>query len=351
MNSKTCGICICEILDEKTYSCSKNHHICGTCMDRYIEQSSDNLVILDYWKSHSNLKCFECGGHFNDEIMIESGNLNYVKFSRNIIKTITTLDIQSASMKKEEENYLVVIKNEIREELSKCISCPYCNTVFVDFSGCMALTCENCGKQICGVCCKKHPTLIDSHDMVTSHISKYTDEFKRKYGFHSVYFISDIGWELWKDKLKTDTIITYLSKLRIEIVWSSINEILTMLRTEELLSIEGINNVRLSVYSGGLSLENRGVHLLRIPIVFWTLYSYKKDCKFEDAMKRYSLSIDEKIMIGNIIKRRIISKYRHFETIKYKVPGEPYEAINYPIEMASTIYEIIEEWGRSRAIW
>jgi hypothetical protein len=320
-------------------------------MDRYIEQASDNLTVLNYWKLHSNLKCFECDSYFDDDKIIKSGNSKYIKFSRNVIKSITSLEIQSTSMKKEQENYVSVIKNEIREELTKCISCPHCYTAFVDFQGCLALHCSNCKKGFCGICCKKHISHIDNHDMVRSHTSSFSPEFKRKYKFTDSYFISESGWLLWKDKLKTEAVIAYLSKIRTEIIWSSINEILFMLKTEELLSSEGINNIKIAVYSGGLTFGEQNIHLVRIPIVFWTIYSYKKDRKFEEVVATYKISTDEKIKIGMILKNKILAKYPHFETIKHKVPGEVYEAINYPIEMSPLIFEVIEEWGRTMHIW
>jgi hypothetical protein len=354
---KTCCICICNILDNKLYTCSPNeHYICFSCMDRYIEQSHDNSVILDYWKLNSNLKCFACDGYFDDEKMIETGNFNYVKFTRNIIKTITTISIQSTSMKKKEQsNFLSVIKNEIRDELTKCISCPYCQLSFIDFQGCMALTCSNCKKGFCGVCCKQHPIdITDNHIMVKSHTLKFSSEFKKRYGFTGSYFISEQGWELWKDKLKTEAIIAYLSKLRIEIVWTSASDILFMLSIEKLLSFEGINKISLSVYSANLSFGKsayQGFHLIRIPIVFWTIYSYKKDIKFEETLNLYKLTTQEKLEMGKIIVDKIISKYPGFEIIQHKVPGETYYANNYPIEMAPLIYKTIEQWGRMKNIW
>jgi hypothetical protein len=52
----------------------------------------------------------------------------------------------------EEQRALIIYKDIVENILN--LRCPRCKSVFIDFDGCMALTCtyRNCGAGICGYC-------------------------------------------------------------------------------------------------------------------------------------------------------------------------------------------------------
>ena len=250
-------------------------------------------------------------------------------------------------MIKSNTSFSTTLISEIKDILTNCISCPYCNQPFIDFSGCLALKCSFCSKQFCGFCMKKHLYNSDTHSNVSEHINALSDTDKNRYGSHSNYFISKSGWIKLSNKIKCDSIIEYLSKIRIDVVWKSLNDIITILKKEELLPINDITNLEEIIYSH----DTHGVHLLRIPIIFWTIYSSKNNCKIEDVIQSIELSVDNRINIGKYVIDRVRSNYPNWKAIKHQIPGETFLAVNYPPELSSIIFSAITEWGILNKHW
>ena len=49
-------------------------------------------------------------------------------------------------------------------------TCPKCKAAFVDFEGCVALTCATCSAAFCALCLKEGPCAIHGH--VSGHLHK-----------------------------------------------------------------------------------------------------------------------------------------------------------------------------------
>lgn len=71
---------------------------------------------------------------------------------------------------------LAQVLNEIRKILANTISCPHCRAPFLDFSGCLALTCAGCSKDFCGVCCCQHSSTKDKHEAVRECVERLPQE-------------------------------------------------------------------------------------------------------------------------------------------------------------------------------
>jgi len=179
------------------------------------------------------------------------------------------------------------------------------------------------------------------------HIKKLSKKEKEFYGFHSQYFISDDGWSKWSENLKVNAILEYLGTIRIDVVWKSTTKIITMLNEEKLLSKINIDKLEESIYSHNVN----GVHLIRIPLIFWTLYSSKKDRRIEDVIRTENLSTETRIIIGKYVIDRVKAKYPDWKAIKHIVPGEVFTAVNYPPELSSIVFSAVNDWGKLNQYW
>jgi len=230
--------------------------------------------------------------------------------------------------------------------------CPYYKHVFYDFLGCLALICDNCKKHFCGICLNtSHAYKIndnnDAHKAVSNHILKFSQDIIKQYEFHNVYFITSNEWNKWREKIQIDNIIVYLKTIRKEILFECFQQILKIIVDEKLLSLDGIIKLENFIFSH----ENQGVHLIRISLIFWTIYSYKYNVSINEAIQMIQLNLQDKLDLGTCIKNKITQLYPTWKAIKTKIPGENYSAINYPPEFLPIIAQVVENWGSSKKIW
>ena len=54
---------------------------------------------------------------------------------------------------------------------------------------------------------------------------------------------------------------------------------------------------------------------------------------------------------GKFVIDKVRKEYPDWKAIKHYVPGEDFQAVNYPPELSSIIFSAIEEWGNSRNFW
>lgn len=351
-----CNICSDYITSEEYISCNNNCKYHTTpCMKEYLSNANKDPKIINDWEKNKKIKCpfhdYECKEYIEEDSFFNSSLLKqYVEVTRNIISVISYKEAEEkfeCIMKKDNTNNMfeTIMKN-IREILTNAISCPDCKHPFVEFSGCLALNCESCGCNFCGICMKKH--LHDNgHDSVISHYNTFSIEFKDKYGFHSNYFITTEGWIKWREKIKVDEIMKYLSTVRIDIIWTAMNDIRRTLIEENLISFENVKILEEKIFSH----DKLGIHLVRIPNVFWILYSTKFDMKFEYVITHIILSENMRIDIGKHVIFMIRKKYPAWRDIKHKIPGESFYAVNYPPELLPLIAEAIDEWCIKNNIW
>lgn len=362
---KICSTCTCDIdVDENFIVCSGSsdiHYFHCNCFNHYLTTNSEVTSVIDFWATCDKLLCPNfssgCTGCVEDVQIYSLDRAtinNFVTTTRKIACSVdrreTIAHLEEMAMKNSEEsatNFTKRIVNNIIEILTTSICCPHCQTPFGEFDGCLALLCDTCGEDFCGVCLKKHPSIIDVHSQVASHIATFSQEILLKYGFHGSYFIPTKFWPLWCEKLKIDSIVSYLKTLRNDIVWEAFESIKTMLKKNNLITESGIITLGRMVYSH----EYDTIHLIRIPVVYWLLLSAKHDITFEDAVSESYLTTDHKMEIGKLVVNAVRKKHPAWNAIKSRAPGANYQVINYPPETLPSVTSVIEDWGRRNKIW
>lgn len=346
-----CGICLVNF-DSEFISCNNNHKFDEECISHYFDTLNSEST-LNYWRKHNKIKCVLCDGFFEeDEFFNKSICKKYIKTTRQIIIDISSIDTEKRiinEMIKENQTKTTSVSNqiikEIKDILTNCISCPYCNKAFIDFTGCLALECANCNKEFCGICLKIHEN-SDSHKNVLSHTQNFIKEDINIYGVDN-YYMSTSGWELWSDKIKVDAIVQYLSNIRLNILWQATPDIIQVITKENLLKKENIIKLEHIIYSH----DNYGVHLVRLPVIYWNIYSIKYDIKIENIFRDIEIPSEDRISIGIYVLKAVKKEYPNFKQIKHYIPGESFAAINYPPELLYLITKAIEDWGKINERW
>jgi hypothetical protein len=379
-NLKQCSICFLDSNDKteddkplifiECYGEASKHSFCHECIERFlIEQviREKDKKALAYYKENKKISCpllGHCGNCISEDEIFNVSN----KVTKTFYKACNILDLEilekqySDREKKivesavndaiQEQNSQQIVKNVISkmiEILTDVIACPYCKKTFVDFSGCMALTCSACGKGFCGVCMKVHPeqsSLNDAHDSVLVCVNSLPENIRQKYGLNG-YFMNGSYWEPWKERIKVNGINNYLKTLHKEVVLKNYNSILMEIKKTDLLTQEGIDMLSEMVFSHDMD----AVHLLRIPNVYWLIYSTKHNVKFEDAVNYAVLDPDDRKNVGLSIVAEIRKLYPNWKDVKKKVPGETFNAVNYPPEFMGIIAKVIETWGIEKGRW
>jgi len=363
-----CLLCLCNINKEDSHiKCKGECEPCNfhsECFKNYIE-SANTRNNIDHWKKFKKLRCplFDrCNNDFEEDDILDNNDVrkDYINLTRNIEGTIsaesTKAQIELTKQKVEinmsknnladiSKSILFEIKNDL---LTNILYCPECKLPFIDFSGCLALECAGCNQHFCGLCFKSCENGQDSHRCVASHTQNYSNEFKLKYEFNEVFFISAIGWKKWVEKLKKEAILKYLLEFKIEVIWANIYDILNVLKTEELITSISCIEIENIIYYHN---ENNQIHNLRIPIEFAKICSGKFNIKFEEVISKYALPTEHKMEIGNIIIKEIKIMYPNWKFNKFQVPGETYSANNYPPQLLPLISKIIEDYCNKNKIW
>lgn len=329
------------------------------CLTQYLTVAAQEKATHDFYKEHRVIRCpcgaTDCGNALSDVGVLRSGSgaaiSAYFAALREIACTVERREViarvEREAMQASGEanrNLAQRMVTDVREVLTQALSCPHCNVAFLDFSGCLSLSCAACGREFCGVCCRVHKESKDGHECVRNCVAKLPPAEVQRYDFHSTYFISAVGWGRWSERLKVDALLTYFKTLRREVVWESFATVRQALEKEQLLSSESCELLAKRVYSHDVD----AVHLVRIPNTFWLLYSTKKNCKFEDVINTVFLSQAEKLAVGKVILSRVLASYPSWVAVKNTVPGERFEAINYPPEFLPLITKVIDEWGRGK---
>ena len=144
-----------------------------------------------------------------------------------------------------------------------------------------------------------------------------------------------------------EKILDYIATLRIDIVWKSTPQIIKKLRDDKLFTEKNINKIEERIYSHDVN----GVHLIRIPLIFWTIYSSNNYMNIENVIKTVNLSTDTRISIGKYVIDRVRARYPDWKAIKHIVPGEEFSAVNYPPELSSIVFSAVNDWGKLNEYW
>lgn len=386
--SLCCDLCFCPIEDgephvscnnNNTTSCCSNgeqndlqqqchHYHLEGCLQNYFDVLAQSLedAALQFWAQHEKLECPLPGclcGIDEDQLLClaSAASKEIIKKYFEVKRRLACSVERKAAMKEAEKKALASSDEakrelgnrmilEIREILTTCIACPHCKQPFIDFDGCLALTCGSCSAQFCGVCLQVHAgegKNADSHQMVSTHLKSFGPTLLQTYGFHSNYFISSQGWGKWSEKLKIDSIVRYLKGIRKELVWDFFRDVAEVVRKEKWISEEGCQELYRSVFAHDVG----AVHLVRIPNTFWLLYSTKHNITFEQAIQCSGLTNSMKLDMGKFIVAKVRKAFPSWEPIKTRVPGEQFESINYPPEVLPIVAKAMEEWGVLSGCW
>ena len=359
-----CSVCFCPMEDEDAtvFGCSNldtPHYVDTECFRHALMSMSQDAGAVAYWGKNKALKCMICDEPVLEASVYESGDAAcikaFVSTTRQLACAVERLEAQreaeKAAMADSADAKQVLVKRmlaEIDVVMTTALSCPHCKAPFVDFSGCLCLTCASCGKEFCGVCCRKHAEMTDGHQMVASCTRQLTAEQASTFGFHGTYFIGSEGWPKWREKLKTEGLYEYLRTLRVEFVWEFFHLIEQKLKADKLLSEEDAKRLKGMIFS---HKEAANLHLVRLPNTFWLVYSAKNNVRFIDAVKNVALSSEHLIRMGKDVVDRIRIKHPNWEPVRKNVPGETFQSINYPPEFLPLIATVVEQWGKKEGFW
>lgn len=370
---RLCAVCLCEVEDgEQFVSCSvagpagagaaasasePHAHVVHAeeCFPQFMLSVSQERESVDFFEKTQSIRCPShhdgCDGVVTLEAASRGGPVAlkcFVNCSQTVACSLerrtTVAHVERESMKASAEantNLAERMLCDVRDVLTNAISCPHCHAPFLDFSGCLALTCAGCSRGFCGVCCKVHARTADGHQAVAECVGRLSAAEKKQYDFHSTYFISSPGWKQWSERLKVAAVVAFFQTLRRDLVWDAFGHIDKGLKNEDLLGEQSRLELATKVYSHDVG----AVHLVRIPITFWLLYSAKKGVTFEDAVRAVALPQEAKINLGKRILNKVQKMYPSWVKVKTPVPGESFEALNYPPEFMPLIAKEIESWG------
>lgn len=354
-----CCVCTCEVEPgEASIQCADGkHHIHdGECWEQFLrslEQSAEKKV-CEFWAANQALPCPHglCKSHIPEGAALSTAQAPlYARTTRQIAcaaeREVTAESVRKEMLKESKEarsGAATHITSEIRRLVSACICCPFCKAVFYDFEGCLALTCHRCTREFCGICLKPHGDMRDGHQMVASHQKTFTPQQVSQFQLNLPYFMNATKWPLWREKLQLEAIIVYLKTLRKEVVWESFDHVTQAIRAEKILSEGSIAQLHVAVFAHDVG----AFHLIRLPVMFWLLYSAKKSCRFEEAEE---LTQDQRMSMGKHVVDKIRRRFPSWQPIKNRVPGETFEAINYPPELLTDVAQGVEEWGTNQGLW
>jgi hypothetical protein len=311
-----CKICFTDINNnDENISCVNNiqcnFHI--ECFDAFLNSIiiPDNDIKIS-WKDRKllcpNYTC--CNSYISiNEMLNSSIKEKCVDILLNLEKIVTTENIINNQNIINTNINIDTIIHEIKNILVTAISCPKCKIPFIDFSGCLALTCSNCSTLFCAVCLKTHASINNRqlHNNVRLCLNRLSESKKREYQVHSEYFISENGWKLLKQKIQSYAITNYLRTIKLNILLPILDSILQIIKDEQLLDNYNIRMIEYQLFD--IHIYNNKYILL-----YAQLYSSKYNIVIEDILKEYICISEEERKnlyhyINNITNRRIRCKY------------------------------------------
>ena len=140
-----------------------------------------------------------------------------------------------------------------------------------------------------------------------------------------------------------------MSQIKFNVLWSSIDDITSYLKKNNLLSESNIKEIENVVFSQ----NTNGVNLIRIQYIFWMIYSSKKNMKIEDVIEVIPFTQQDKTKCETYIVYYLKNIFPNWKPIKHKIPGDDNDnyTINYPPEIIQYVYEAVIKWGDINHIW
>lgn len=320
-----CSICMNNIdnnIDNIIYKCNDNRHFyCEDCMKHFLSTIRNDYNFINNYERNNQIKCYSCDSHFEHNILLNSSiNDVYVNTTRNMIETITARNNELENRSNSNNDIFTVIRNLLTE----CISCPYCNQAFVDFDGCLALRCSRCSKDFCGICLEKHYNESNRHSYIKYHTSRLSKQQIRKYKMNGILHMNIDIWNIYiKEKIQVKKICEKISELPIIYRESNINNIIMMISSQKLLSEISISKLKkfIKIFDNNYMITNYINKKIN-----YIYFSNIKDFLFLDDNNGFELI---KELLLNIIKNNIfvINNFIY----KYYEFFYDYDRINYNI--------------------
>jgi hypothetical protein len=347
-----CIICLNNINNnDESISCENitqcNFHI--ECFNSFL----NNIIIPDNnikisWKEKKLLCCpnYTCCNSYiaRNKMLNSSIKDKCVDIFLNLENIITTENIIKNQININTNININTIMNDIKNILVTAISCPKCKIPFIDFSGCLALTCSNCRTLFCGVCLTTHFSINNSdlHNNVRLCLEKFDTSIKKMYQIHSEYFISNQGWIILKDDIKFNAILKYLKSIDFKIVFSLIDDIMNIMNNEKLLEKNYINKIPFYFF-GILDIKYHKYHILYLQLY---LLKYNFDIEDFESLHKLDCILSEKEKYD--LYQYIFNKEKEICRVnKIKKIKKGYYIKNTP----SIIIDIINEWGVENKKW
>lgn len=181
--NKLCIICLNYPNNEKISSCSSGHITCNECLQTFMEVQSTSPDIVTKCSSDKCNKPLKMNIEIQDKMLQK-----FIKQICDLTETIQKLGKDKTNEIK--KNSVMTIKT-LFQDLHQLIrskyandlvlKCPNCATAFIDFDGCLALTCENCKAGFCALCLENcgdaHNHLQQIHGVV--HDDSEKSNFKK----------------------------------------------------------------------------------------------------------------------------------------------------------------------------
>lgn len=356
--ANTCVICIDELnpeLGENYIACISGHALCITCFTSYTTNDEFILKSLQNWHIHKCISCPCCEKLLPARKEIQNNEILQLYVDAEIALSVASTEVSVlASVEKSHSSAVAVggssplhiIYGAINNIADTSKRCPYCNTVFYDFSGCMALSCISCNKNFCGYCLKVHKMGNGVDDDGISIVRRKTassrcHEYVSEHNNGSYFMNIEVWHRHIRDTIIFNTIKEYLLTMKKETLYEIMDELFRMIE-EEVISEPKKKELNRLLCSN----QSDTMHMLRLPAVFATIYSAKRDIPIEQCIA--VLSSEQKKQMGVLILKKIKDKYKNWQQYTIRVPGESYNAISYPTFMYDDIYLAIEEWGATQ---
>lgn len=317
----TCCICTDEFETGQLISCTKisTHNICRGCFFGIFEDSAYESLFNKRILRATGIPCFcidldhpNCDGNMNPPYKFvltpeESKEYDYMISRIAEIKYESTLP-PIESKRDQLDNPCDEMMSIMRDILTICICCPHCNTAFMDFSGCLELTCvnEDCKKHFCGVCLHKHENAdTDAHRAVDLCMSQLSPEMISKIGAIGRYFIHEAKWPEIIEIKKLKAIVIYLRKNK-EITRGCIKKIIDDFKEEALFDEPTLEKFRDIL----LAKEEKNIIFQR-----WTEGNYIgfiNDYMMDPIIDIDLLDMTDDLDLINLIKSKYTARHDHF---------------------------------------
>ena len=139
-----CTVCYSDT--HRGIECDVQHFTCEVCLEHDIRLNANDRITKD-----GTIKCLypECTSYLPLNKV-----LRFVKMDQ-IMKHVSNMkEKEIVSKVSENQNNSVIIQHYYDHIINKILSlsCPSCNQVYIDFTGCCALTCSRCNTKFCAWC-------------------------------------------------------------------------------------------------------------------------------------------------------------------------------------------------------